>query len=218
MNTILKTKIRVFCEVAVCVIVPYFLLEYFPVFPVHVLSPSAFDDLIAFNDVSMWGYQSLYLYIFIRAFSIPEKQKFIDFACTFTLAAWLSFVVFFFYPTLCPRPNVTNVHWMYSEFIKYEKPLNAFPSMHVSLVFTTLMFTWNDKNASLFFKFLGGMWTLWIIFTTLQSKQHVTLDVVGGIVVFGIAYWWHKTKSPIKFLVKRWEAFEHPSKQNFVTV
>ncbi len=213
MNSFLKTKIRVFCEAAVLIIVPYFLLEYFPIFPVHTMSSSAFDELIQFNDVSMWGYQSLYLYIFIRAFSIQEKNKLMDFACTFTLAAWISFVVFFFYPTLCPRPNVENANWMYSEFIKYEKPLNAFPSMHVSLVLTTFLYTWNDKNVGLFFKLFGGIWTLWIIFTTLQSKQHVILDVVGGILVFGISVWLHKEKSPLKFLIKHWESVENPSKQ-----
>lgn len=213
MNAFLKTKIRVFCETAVFIIVPYFLLEYFPVFPVHVMSSSAFDDLIQFNDVSMWGYQSLYLYIFIRAFSIQEKNKLMDFACTFTLAAWISFAVFFFYPTLCPRPIVEEASWMYREFIKFEKPLNAFPSMHVSLVLTTFLYTVNDKNTGLFVKFFGGIWTFWIIFTTLQSKQHVVLDVVGGILVFGIAVWLHKEKSPLKFLIKRWESVENPSKQ-----
>lgn len=218
MNQFLKTKIRVFCEVAVCIIVPYFLLEYFPIFPVHVLTPSAFDDYITFNDVSMWGYQSLYLFIFIRAFSFKEKKRLIDFANTFVLCAWLSFVVFFFYPTLCPRPEVAHTHWMYREFIKYEKPLNAFPSMHVSLVITTFMFTLNDKHVGLFYKFFGGIWTLWIIYTTMQSKQHVALDVVGGIVVFTLAFWLHKTKAPLTFLIKRWEAFENPSKQNLTTV
>jgi len=213
-----KLKTKVFCEVAVFVIVPYFLLEYFPVFPIHLLKPSSFDDLIQFNDVSIWGYQSLYLYILIRAFSIQEKNNLIDFAATFTLAAWLSFVVFFFYPTLCPRPNPTNTHWMYSEFIKYEKPLNAFPSMHVSLVLTSFIFTLNDKKVNVLIKILGGIWTLWIIFSTLQSKQHVALDIVGGTLVFGIAYWLHKFYSPLKFLVKHWEASGNPSKQNFVTL
>ena len=136
-----------------------------------------------------------------------------DFACTFTLAAWISFVVFFFYPTLCPRPIVEKASWTYSEFIKYEKPLNAFPSMHVSLVLTTFLFTLKDKNIGSFFKFLGGIWTLWIIFTTLQSKQHVVIDVFGGILVFGISVWLHKEKSPLKFLKKRWESAENPSKQ-----
>lgn len=212
MNQMLKLKLRVFVEVALFVIVPYFLLEYFPPFSAHIMQFSFIDNYIPFNSQSIWLYQSLYLFIVIRTFTMTNLNTFIQYASMFTLSAALSFVVFFFYPTICPRPSAENTHWIYSNFVKWEKPLNAFPSMHVSLVLTTCFFTLYDQRCSKLYKLLGVVWTIGIIFSTLQSKQHVALDIVGGCIVTFIAYGLNQTLKPLKVLENRWSGFITNSK------
>jgi membrane-associated phospholipid phosphatase len=59
-----------------------------------------------------------------------------------------------------------------------DTPNNCFPSMHVAL---TSVSTWSLRGyAPRYFK-LFMLWTLAIILSTLTTKQHYFVDILGGL-------------------------------------
>jgi membrane-associated phospholipid phosphatase len=85
---------------------------------------------------------------------------------------------------------------------------NAFPSLHVA----TAIFSgiWLDHllrrfGAPLWSRLFNWMWCIGIIYSTLATRQHVAVDVWGGLVLGGGAAWlslrhWayaERTSSPI---------------------
>jgi membrane-associated phospholipid phosphatase len=59
-------------------------------------------------------------------------------------------------------------------------PTNAFPSLHVSLTLTISMFVYG-KNRKVGIVLL--IITFFIILSTMFVKQHVFLDVIGGLML-----------------------------------
>lgn len=197
-------KARLILEVGIVVSSFYFLLQYFPLFGVYQMPLSNLDSYIPFNDQFIWCYQSLYLLIFYRAATFKHAHELINFASVFSLAAIISCCIFLLFPTMCARPNPAHTNWLYKSFIAIEKPLNAFPSMHVSLVLVTCAFSLIDVNYSNYIKGVVLMWALIIIYSTLSTKQHVLADVIGGLIVWGLSHLLTNKFRPLRLLEKRW--------------
>ena len=67
-----------------------------------------------------------------------------------------------------------------------DKPLNAFPSLHVGMSTLATLFVYR-KRKKLGLAVLPV--TVLIILSTVFIKQHVLLDVAGGLVLAGLVYW-----------------------------
>ena len=200
-------KARLILEVGILVSSSYFLLQNFPLFGVYQMPYSNLDNYIPFNDQFIWCYQSLYLLIFFRAATYKKANELINFASVFSLAAIISCFIFFLFPTMCLRPNSIDANWLYKIFTAFEKPLNAFPSMHVSLVLVTCTFSLSDVNYPNYTKVFILMWTLAIIYSTLSTKQHVFADVIGGVIVWVLSHVITDRLKPLIILEKRWKDF-----------
>lgn len=62
----------------------------------------------------------------------------------------------------------------------------GFPSIHVILCTLTIIFIWKLDAAKLWLKILVSFYFTLVAITTVTTKQHVVLDIPGGI-IYGIA-------------------------------
>lgn len=62
-----------------------------------------------------------------------------------------------------------------------DNPYCGFPSIHVILCTLTIIFVWQLKGAKTWFKVLVSLYFTVIAITTTTTKQHVVLDIPGGI-------------------------------------
>jgi membrane-associated phospholipid phosphatase len=73
---------------------------------------------------------------------------------------------------------------------------NACPSLHVSFaVFTGIWLArlLREVGAPLAAHYFNWLWCAGIVYSTLATRQHVVLDVVGGTVLGAVVAWLHLT-------------------------
>lgn len=148
------------------------------------------DETIEFIPWTFVIYTSDYLLIALAILLINDSGKFYSFARMMFATLMFCGVFFLFFPTTYPRPiypDVTNsfVAAAMGLIDIADTPNNCFPSMHVAL---TAITTWavRHKGKPVLFFFL--VWTLAVIVSTLTTKQHYFVDILGGLsVTFMIA-------------------------------
>jgi membrane-associated phospholipid phosphatase len=169
-------------------------LAYFPLNntrgPIHSLELTV-DDWIPRLPVFVFPYLSLYallaisLWHFLRA----ETRIFIIAALAISLDLLLSYLFFLFYQTQVERPVILGsdvsssiLRWLYST----DKPFNAFPSLHTSLS-TILVLLWGKAGSRI--QPIIALWAVFIIASTLLTKQHYIADVLGGVAIALVSYY-----------------------------
>jgi membrane-associated phospholipid phosphatase len=167
----------------------YFLLNS-PREPIHSLETTV-DDRIPLLPAFVFPYLSLYalLAISLWRFLKAETRIFIIAALAISLDLVLSYLVFFFYQTQVERPVILGsdvsssiLRTVYS----MDKPFNAFPSLHTSLS-TLLVLLWGKAGSRI--RPIIALWAVFIIASTLLTKQHYIADVFGGVAVALMSYY-----------------------------
>ena len=107
------------------------------------------------------------------------------------LLIWITAYVFFFvlYPTAAPRPPrvvgegfaVWGLRALYSS----DPPYNCFPSLHVAHSFVSALAA-HRVNRGL--GVLATVCAALVALSTLFTKQHYVVDVIGGVVLALVAY------------------------------
>ena len=181
--TLLKEKLGLVLIFNLWYSLPYFVLQRFPIFPVKIVKATPLDRLIHFDDGAVWLYLSLFLFIPVAPFLMASASQLRQYTMGLGLIALISHLSFFFYPTAIVRPDVEHVNWAYRLMLGVDRTLNASPSLHASLALFSalccerlllqLRQPWGWRS-------LLWVWTLAILWSTLATKQHVILDLVGG--------------------------------------
>jgi membrane-associated phospholipid phosphatase len=141
------------------------------------------DEHVPFVADTLWIYQSIYLLIGMVAFNLPDLRTYLNFSKGVMIVACLSLSIFFIYPTACLRPSTMNTSDFYQAFISMETSLNAFPSMHVSLTLFSLLSAYKYRLCSRKWLIILWIWGCLIMASTLFTKQHVFVDILGGAVL-----------------------------------
>ncbi len=169
-------------------------LAYFPLNSprehIHSLETTV-DDWIPSLPVFVFPYLSLYalLAISLWRFLKAETRIFTTAALAISLDLVLSHLVFFFYQTQVERPVILGsdvsssiLRWVYS----MDKPFNAFPSLHTSLS-TLLVLLWGRVGSRI--QPIIALWAVFIVASTLLTKQHYIADVFGEVAVALMSYY-----------------------------
>jgi membrane-associated phospholipid phosphatase len=102
-----------------------------------------------------------------------------------------SYGVYAVFQTTVPRPAVPGQD-IFSHLIRLvynnDKPYNAFPSIHVLTSYIIFLVSYETKVYSKELALGSQALSILIIFSTVFLKQHVLLDVAGGIVFGWAAY------------------------------
>ena len=165
----------------------YFYLLRHPAYPVTMMPLTALDHLIDFQPAALFPYLSLWVYVGVA----PGVQR--GFRDLLVYGLWAGalciagLALFYFWPTQVP-PLAVDVSGEpgFRMLQGIDAAGNACPSMHVAIsVFTAI---WVDHvfrriGVPLWLRSVNWAWCLAIAWSTIATRQHVALDVYGGVLL-----------------------------------
>jgi hypothetical protein len=133
-------------------------------------------------------YTSDYFVFVVAMFLLTEKEKFNSFTRMMFGVLFVCGAFFYGFPTTYPRPNYpAETHWLLGAVMQFvalaDSPRNCFPSMHVGL---TAVATWSMRHLGRRTLLAFSLWSLAIFASTLTTKQHYFLDILGGLMVMSL--------------------------------
>jgi membrane-associated phospholipid phosphatase len=144
------------------------------------------DRYIPFVPAFVIPYVFWYVFVFLTLAYICYKNRavYLKTLIAYNISLLISYSIYYFYQTTVPRPSLLPQD-IFGQIIAYlystDMPYNCFPSIHV--LSTYLIIKAVQKSCADQFVFQAFTWLtgLVIIASTVFIKQHVILDVIGGI-------------------------------------
>jgi len=165
----------------------YLLTNQLPIFKPQRLFFMPKENNIPFIDWSIAIYFSIFIQILIAAL-ILNKEKYSKGVIMASLIIFLHLPIFILFPTCLPRtalnmPAASILKLAYRTMHTIDPPNNCFPSLHISISFLTTYILWQQskKLGIIFF-----IWSLAIAISTLTTKQHYIIDIIGGLCIFAL--------------------------------
>ena len=157
----------------------------------EVITP--IDNVVPFVKEFILGYIAWYPFIILTLIYLCMKDKKVYYRTLISLLIGfvVSFVIFFLFQTHVPRPDVTG-NDIFSKLVRLiyasDKPYNCFPSLHVleSHLMVMGVNALEEKNKKV--QYLVIFTSIIIILSTQFVKQHVIIDVVGGLYLAEIIF------------------------------
>ena len=154
-----------------------------------------------FSELMYFGYFSYYFIFFGTALWCYIKDKELANRAVFMLVGsfylyYMMFIVFpaagpYFYTDLFPPPlNQAPDGFIFCKIMRFlqatgERPTGAFPSSHVSITFTVLIF--NYLHCRQLLKFTLPLFII-LFFSTVYIKAHYAIDAIGGLISVTVTY------------------------------
>jgi hypothetical protein len=165
--------------------VGYFYVLRHPVNPATTMPLTAFDHWLPFTPQALWVYVSLWLYIGIAPGLMPAFRPLVMHGLWAGALCASGLGLFYLFPTEVPaRPLAVAAGGAFALLQGVDAPGNACPSLHVA----TALFSagWIDRmlrevQAPRALRWLNGVWFVAIAWSTMATRQHVLLDVAGGL-------------------------------------
>lgn len=152
---------------------------------------TAIDRWVGVNQVAVYPYASLWVYVALApafARDLAGLRKYIIGALTM---AGLGLATFWLYPTVTPAFGVDWAEYPALHMLKNADPGgNAFPSLHVAFAAHSGVVIAEELRslfAPAWVRAINWLWCVAIIYSTLATRQHVAIDVAGGLVVAALA-------------------------------
>jgi membrane-associated phospholipid phosphatase len=151
------------------------------------------DRMISFQPWAMPLYVSLWVYVSLPPALIATRRELYRYGMAMAGTCLAGLIVFYFWPTAVPAADIDWARYPGVDFLKnVDAAGNAFPSLHVA----TALFSgaWLDHllrrfGAPPWTRLFNWMWCIGIVYSTLATRQHVAVDVWGGLVLGGGAAW-----------------------------
>lgn len=166
-----------------------FITNSFP----HYNASLLIDKLIPFLPIFISVYILAYVQWIVGYIVIAREEKNVCYqVCTAEIIAKLCCLFFFFvFPTTIVRPLIVgNGIWEnLTRFIySMDEPVNLFPSIHCLESWMCFRATLSLKKVSKGYKISMFIFTILVCLSTVFVKQHVFIDIIGGILVveFGL--------------------------------
>ncbi|HEY9060091.1 MAG TPA: phosphatase PAP2 family protein [Pseudobacteroides sp.] len=145
------------------------------------------DNIIPFEKIFIVPYLLWFFYFvsILVYFAIVDKKYYFRLLFSILVGNLLCFVVYYFYPTTVPRPDVIGndiLSYLVKLTYKSDNPFNCFPSVHVlnALLASMYLFNYNKKIAVRSFSVIAFVL---ITLSTLFVKQHYILDAVASSII-----------------------------------
>ena len=171
----------------------YFWVMHNPPSVPAVMPLTPIDHWVGVSDHAMVLYGSLWFYISLAPAFAKDKAELWACAQGAAVMAAIGLAVFWFFPTTVP---VFPVDWSQYPALQFLKATdvggNAFPSLHVAFaVFTAVLLgrQLRSVGAPAWTQWVNLLWAFGIVCSTLATRQHVLLDVLGGALLAGLVSW-----------------------------
>jgi len=102
------------------------------------------------------------------------------------IAKFMCFILFLVYPTTIIRPEITgnSLGELLTRFIySCDKPVNLFPSIHCLESWFCFRGSMKLTKVPKWYKWLHFILAIFVFLSTVFVKQHVVLDIIGGVLV-----------------------------------
>lgn len=171
----------------------YFYVLKAPAYPTTVMPFTWVDQVISFQPWAMSLYVSLWVYVSMAPSWLSTRRELYRYVAGMTGTCLAGLIVFYFWPTAVPAADIDWARYPGVDFLKnVDAAGNAFPSLHVA----TALFSgiWLDYllrrfGAPRWSRLVNWLWCIGIIYSTLATRQHVAVDVWGGLMLGGVAAW-----------------------------
>jgi len=155
--------------------------------PMFVID-NALDRAIPFIPWTIWIYFSFFVFIASTVFRVEDKL-FWQFVASASLAATIAWTIVLLLPITAARPDPalidSDLYRRVYTFVHKADPFHiTFPSLHVGVTWICNFLLW-DKSGRGIRITLG----IGISLSTLFTKQHLILDVIGGVVLALFCVW-----------------------------
>lgn len=149
----------------------------------------ALDRLLPVQPVWAPVYASHLLLVFLPVMLLRQEELIRRTFLAYLLVWITGYVCFLAYPTIAARtdevPGTGFFVWCLRGIYLADPPRNCFPSLHVAHDFVSVAACWRvHRGVGL----AAGLWATLIAASTLFTKQHYVVDVVGGIALAGVAW------------------------------
>lgn len=143
---------------------------------------TSLDRAVPLSPWAMPLYCSHFVFLPFALLSIRGEAAFDRTLKSVLLAAVLSDLIFFVFPTTFPRPAADGV--LFDAIRSLDAPANCFPSQHVALAFLA---AWGLRLDGRPWAPLGYAWAAVIAASTILVKQHYAADVAGGLALAALS-------------------------------
>jgi membrane-associated phospholipid phosphatase len=161
-----------------------------PAAPVVVMPLTIVDQWVAFEPMALPLYFSLWIYVSLPPIFMQTRREIIHYGLKIGGMCLVALAIFYFWPTAVPPANIDWSIYPGVAFLKgVDAAGNACPSLHVATaVFSGIWLhrQLGELDCGRLTRIGNGLWVVGIVYSTLATKQHVSLDVLAGLVL-GIA-------------------------------
>ena len=170
--------------------VVYFWILKHPLRPPFVMPLTAVDQLLEFCPATLPLYLSLWVYVSLAPALLISRRELWSYVGAAVVLATTGLTIFLLWPTTVPVPAVDwSKHPAFIFLKSVDASGNACPSLHVAFaVFTALWLhrLLRQMSARMGAHIFNWLWCLGILYSTVATRQHVTLDVLAGALI-GVA-------------------------------
>lgn len=165
--------------------IAYAYLLRHPAYPVTVIPMTALDRLVGIEPLALPVYLSLWLYLSLPTMLMLRKESVVEYGLWMGGLCLTGLALFYFWPTAIPPLHVDWSHYPGMAFLKgIDAAGNACPSLHVATAVFACFWLGRQLRADGFgrrVQLVNLAWCLGIVYSTMATKQHLALDVAGGI-------------------------------------
>ncbi len=171
----------------------YLFLLKNPAFPVTTIPLTVVDRWIGFAPLALIPYLSLWLYCSLPVFLLPTRVRLLNFGFWVGTMCLFALSIFYWLPNAVPPASIDWAQYPGMSFLKgVDAAGNACPSLHVAAaVYSSFWLFWLIRELRLGRRTQSFqvVWGIFIVYSTMATKQHVSLDVLAGAVL-GTAFAW----------------------------
>ena len=121
-----------------------------------------------------------------------SREKSERFFCADAMAKTICFFIFLVLPTTNCRPEITGAD-LWSELLRLlyriDAPDNLFPSIHCLVSWLCWVGVRGRTDLPKAYRWFSFVAAIAVCLSTLTTRQHVIVDVAGGIVLAELCYW-----------------------------
>ncbi|MEZ5663072.1 MAG: phosphatase PAP2 family protein [Burkholderiaceae bacterium] len=150
------------------------------------------DGLLPFHPMAWVFYLSLWVYTSLPAAFQPSFRHLVFYGVAILVVCIPGLVVFYWWPTMVPSAYALAPDHPWNLLAGVDAAGNAFPSLHVAC--SAFSAAWldvqiRDVGLSRRWRWINALWCVAIVLSTLSTRQHVMLDMIGGTAL-GVAAAW----------------------------
>lgn len=155
-----------------------------PAYPVISMPLTLVDQLVPFQAATLPLYLSLWVYVTLPMAPIHTWTRLVRYGLAMAGLCLAGLVCFYFWPTAVPLLDVDwAAHAGFTKLHSIDSSGNACPSLHVATAVCAAGWMHrqlSDLGANRWVRIVNLLWCAGIVYSTLATKQHVSLDVFAG--------------------------------------